>query len=466
MSFYFDRASRSASFFFRVNLQIPNFSGFTRRIATGAALAAFFFTNGGLLEVCALEAAQKTVESAPGNSPLEPKEEDAYEAMRLLANAIQLIRQEYVHVDAVDYKSLAYSALRGLLSELDPHCQFMEPEDFKAMQEDTRSEFGGIGLQLGVKEGQLTVIAPIEDTPASEAGILPGDRILKIDGKITDRLTLPEAIKLLRGKKGQKVTLTISSMENPVPRDITLVRRMVKVRSVRDARILPLEQTGGLPIGYVRITQFSEPTAEELDKALAKLSAEGMQALVLDLRYNPGGLLESAVDICSRFLPENTPVVSTSGRASGRDYSTSAAPQTYAQLPLAILVNSASASASEIVAGALKDRQRALIVGETTFGKGSVQSVIGLFDGSAVRLTTAEYFTPSKNRIHKHGIAPHIRVVLSPALERELLRGRRAAELEGRLPNPTLDEALTRAADALRAAIRPHISYETARATR
>lgn len=378
---------------------------------------------------------------------MEPDEEPPYEAMRLLANAIQLIRQEYVHDKAIDYRSLSYSALRGLLAELDPHSQFLDPDEFESMQEDTRSEFGGIGLQLGFKGGMLAVISPMEDSPASEAGILPGDRILKINGRITDRLALPDAVSLLRGKIGEKITLTISSDEEAAPRDVTLTRRLIKVSSVRDVCVLP----GPEQIGYLRITQFSEPTAKELDAAIEKLESKGLRGLVVDLRFNPGGLLTSAVEVCSRFLPPDTPVVSTSGRTPGRVYSTSYAPKIRTDLPLVVLVNSASASASEIVAGALKDTGRALLVGETTFGKGSVQSVISLFDGSAVRLTTAEYLTPSKNRIHEHGISPHIRAVLGLQEERALIRGRR--EADSHPDKLEADAQLKRAADALRAAL-------------
>lgn len=389
-----------------------------------------------------------------------PVEDDpAFANMRLLANAIQLIRSEYVNEDKTDYRALTHSALRGMLAELDPHSQFLDPQSFESMQQDTRSEFGGLGIQVGVREGFFIVVAPIEGTPAFEAGILPGDRILKINGRTTDRLTLPEAVDLLRGQVGEKVTLTLQRPESNEVLEFTLQRTIVKIKSVREARLLPLEETGGFRLGYVRISQFNEPTAGELSAALDRLQDEGMQALILDLRHNPGGLLTSAIDVCGQFLPSGTTVVVTQGRTSSRSFKTEAKSARQRDLPLVILVNSASASAAEIVTGALKDLGRALIVGETTFGKGSVQSVIALSDepvpvnggglgGSAIRLTTAHYFTPGLRPIHEVGIEPHLRAVLSPSEEQNLFHQRRRGERDP--ASPRTDSQLNRAVDALR----------------
>jgi len=327
----------------------------------------------------------------------------------------------------------------------------MEPKDFKSMQEDTKSEFGGLGVVVAQRNGMLTVINPMEDSPGFEAGILPGDRIIKINGQTTDKLTLAGAIELLRGEVGEKVSLTISRPATKEIKDFELTRAIVKVPSVKDARILP--DTGTARIGYVRITQFNEPTASELAKALDKLEKQGMDALVLDLRYNPGGLLNSAVDVAGEFLPDKTMVAFTRGRTPSREYRTdhSGPQRTY---PVAVLVNYASASGSEIVAGALKDLHRALLVGETTFGKGSVQSVIALPDGSAVRLTTAKYFTPGKNLIHEHGVSPHIRATLSYDEEADLLRSRRRQE-SGTPGAPLLrDSQLERAIDVLQGTLK------------
>lgn len=373
-------------------------------------------------------------------------EESPYEQMQILAKAMQLIRQDYVDDSKISYKDLTYDAMRGMLDSLDPHSQFMDPEEFKSMQEDTKSEFGGLGVVVGQKNGIFTVINPMEDSPGFAAGILPGDQIIKINGQMTDKLTLQEAVEKLRGSVGEKVTLTINRPSTKEIQDFELTRAVIKVPSVKDAQILP--GPGPARIGYVRITQFNEPTADELGKALDKLEKQGMDALVLDLRYNPGGLLTSAVDVCGQFLPPNTMVAFTQGRTPTREYRTGNRKAPERKYPLIVLVNYASASGSEIVAGALKDLHRALLVGDTTFGKGSVQSVIALPDGSAVRLTTAKYFTPGKNLIHQHGVAPHIRASLTSEQEGQLLRARRLKE-DGTKPPIFLDPQLERSIDAL-----------------
>jgi carboxyl-terminal processing protease len=383
--------------------------------------------------------------------PSPSAEDSPYEQMQLLARAMQLIRQDYVDDSKISYKDLTYDAMRGMLGSLDPHSQFMDPEDFKNMQEDTKSEFGGLGVVVGQRNGVFTVINPMEDSPGFAAGILPGDQILKINGQTTDKLSLQEAVEKLRGKVGEKVTLTINRPATKEIKDYELTRAIIKVPSVKDAQILP--SNGGARVGYIRITQFNEPTADELAKALDKLEKQGMDALVLDLRYNPGGLLNSAVDVSGQFLPANTMVAFTQGRTPTREYRTEARKGPARKYPLAVLVNYASASGSEIVAGALKDLNRALLVGDTTFGKGSVQSVIALPDGSAVRLTTAKYFTPGKNLIHQHGVAPHIRATLTYEQEMELLRARRPKEDGSKDPSVFLDPQLERAVAALQGTI-------------
>ncbi len=390
-----------------------------------------------LLGLGALARAEDTP-SAPEDSP--------YHEMQLLARAMQLIRQDYVDDSKVSYKDLTYEAMRGMLASLDPHSQFMEPDDFESMQEDTKSEFGGLGVVVGQKNGVFTVINPMEDSPGFAAGILPGDQILKINGETTERLTLPEAVEKLRGKVGEKVALTLLRPATKEIKDFELTRAIIKVPSVKDAQILP----GTPKIGYVRITQFNEPTAAELAKALDKLEKQGLEAMVLDLRYNPGGLLTSAVDVAGQFLPPNTMVAFTQGRTPAREYRTGKSDGSARNYPVVVLVNYASASGSEIVAGALKDLHRALLVGGTTFGKGSVQSVIALPDGSAVRLTTAKYFTPGKNLIHQHGVTPHIRAMLTPRQEVALLKARRPREDGTRSESVFLDPQLERAMDALR----------------
>lgn len=380
-------------------------------------------------------------------------EETPYEEMQILARAMQLIRQDYVDDSKISYKALTYTALRGMLSSLDPHSQFMEPEDFKSMQEDTKSEFGGLGVIVAQKNGVLTVIAPMEDTPGFDAGLLPGDQILKINGQSTEKLALTEAVQKLRGEAGEKITLTVNRPATKEVKDYELTRVVIKVPSVKDAQILSARHPNDAKVGYVRITQFNEPTVAELSKALDRLEKQGMGALVLDLRYNPGGLLSSAVEVCGQFLPPDTLVASTEGRTPAREYRTAPRGKSQRKYPVAVLVNYASASGSEIVAGALKDLNRALVVGETTFGKGSVQSVISLPDGSAVRLTTAKYFTPGRNLIHEHGVSPHIRSTLTYDQEIKLLQSRRRQEDTGKNSAVPWDPQLERAVDALEGVI-------------
>lgn len=379
--------------------------------------------------------------------------ESPYDNVQVLARAMQLIRQDYVDDKKISYRDLTYSALRGMLAELDPHSQFMPPKEFKGMQEDTKSEFGGLGIVVTVEDGALTVVNPMEDSPGFEAGIKPGDRILRINGNATDNLALPKAVDRLRGEVGEKITLTIQRPSTKEIKDYDLTRAVIKVKSVKDAQILPVENPDDLKIGYARITQFNEPTAGELARALDKLEKQGMQALVLDLRYNPGGLLSSAVDVAGLFLPQGTKAVSTEGRSPGREYRTNARNGKTRTYPVAVLTNYASASGSEVVAGALKDLNRAIIVGETTFGKGSVQSVISLPDGSAARLTTAKYYTPGRQVIHEVGVSPTIRATLTQKQEFDLLESRRDVQMTGAPVSTDDDPQLARAVDVLQGTV-------------
>src|SRR5437899_6352096 len=355
-----------------------------------------------------------------------------YTKMAVFAKAIQLLRQDYVDGNKTSYHDLVYAEMKGMLASLDPHSQFMEPDDFRDMQDDTRSRFNGLGIEVSSKNGVLTVVTPMEDTPAAKAGILAGDQILKINGTPTEKLELQQAVNLLRGKPDQKATLTILRPSSKEVKDYVLERAEVKVQSVKNAHLIDKELTGAFKVGYVRVVQFNEPTAEDLAKALDELQKQGMQALVLDLRNNPGGLLNSAVDVCAQFLPPNTKVVSTQGRVASQqhDYSTSGARKERPPFPMALLINEGSASGAEIVSGALKDLHRAILVGETTFGKGSVQNVMQLPDGSAVRFTTAKYYTPSKQVIQGNGVAPNIRVAMTAEQERSLFALRNAENVK------------------------------------
>jgi carboxyl-terminal processing protease len=350
--------------------------------------------------------------------------DNPYAQMELITRVMEMIRKDYVDGEKVTYKDLSYGALKGMLNSLDPHSQFMEPVTYQDMREDTEGKFGGIGIQISAgRDGALTVIAPIEDTPAARAGVLAGDRITKIDGKPTDKVTVPEAVRLLRGEPGTKVSISIfrAKAKNPSDRfkDFNLERAEIRVESVKDVKLLDHN------IGYIRITQFNEPTAEEFEKALLKLEEQKMEALILDLRNNPGGLLESARKVASKFVPPGELIVSTEGRdPQNRLVYRSERGKKRLNFPIVVLVNAGSASGSEIVAGALQDLKRAVLVGETTFGKGSVQSILQLPDGSAVRMTTAKYYTPSHKVIHEHGVTPDILVPISAEDERKLITQR------------------------------------------
>lgn len=349
----------------------------------------------------------------------------AFEKMQLLTEVMMMIRQNYVDADKTQYKDLLYGALRGMLQSLDPHSQFMEPEMFADMKNDTAGEFGGLGIIIGMRDGILTVIAPMEDTPAFRAGIMHGDKIMSIDGASTETISLQEAVRKMRGEPGTKVKIKILRIKPQEVKEIEIVRAVIKVESVKGAAILEDH------IGYVRLVQFNEPTAEALQKALDELTAKGMNALVLDLRNNPGGLLVSAVDVSQKFLKRGAKIVSTKGRSGGglqSEYEAKGEVH-YLDYPIVVLVNGGSASASEIVAGALQDHRRAILIGEKTFGKGSVQSIQPLEDGSAIRLTTAKYYTPSGRMIHEKGIEPDVVIPMSAEQWQKVQIKRSRAEL-------------------------------------
>src|SRR5436309_5371768 len=300
--------------------------------------------------------------------PPKTEEDNGYSQIAIFAKALELIRQDYVDDNKTSYHDLVNAAMKGMLSSLDPHSQFMDPNDFRDMQDDTRSRFNGLGIEVSMKNGLPTVITAMEDTPAAKAGILSGDQILRINGISTERMDLQDAINVLRGPAGAKLTLTLLRPSTKEIKEYTLQRAEIKIQSVKGARLLDPELTGPYKIGYIRLVQFNEPTADELSKALDELQKQGMQALVLDLRNNPGGLLNSAVDVCAQFLPPNTKVVSTQGRVASQqhDYSTSGAAKERPHSPMAVLVNEGNASGGESVSGVRKDWHRASVVGEIT----------------------------------------------------------------------------------------------------
>jgi carboxyl-terminal processing protease len=387
--------------------------------------------------------------------PPKSDEDNGYSQIAIFAKALELLRQDYVDESKTSYRDLVSAAMKGMLSSLDPHSQFMDPNDFRDMQDDTRSRFNGLGIEVSMKNGLPTVVTAMEDTPAARAGILSGDQILRINGMSTERMDLQDAINVLRGPSGAKVGLTLLRPSTKEIKEYALQRAEIKIQSVKGDRLLAPELTGPFRIGYVRLIQFNEPTADELARALDKLQKQGMQALILDLRNNPGGLLNSAVDVCGQFLPPNTKVVSTQGRIPSQqhDYSTSTASKQRPNFPMVLLVNEGSASGAEIVAGALKDLHRAVLVGETTFGKGSVQNVLQLPDGSAVRFTTAKYYTPSRQVIQGNGVIPNIRVGLTADQERALSALRNAGNVKPEEETSiikTKDPQMLRAIDALK----------------
>jgi len=384
-------------------------------------------------------------------------EEGRYRSALLFANVVELVRDEYLDPQKTDYDKMTYAALRGLLSSLDPHSQFLDPEGYAMIRTETEGQFGGLGISVGMLENQLTVNVPIEGGPAFRTGILPGDRIMKIDGQGTQKMTLGEAIRKLRGKPGAPVQLAIFRPTEGKVLEFSLIREMIQVPTVTDVSLLPDEMTRGEKIGYLRITQFGEKTDKEFDAAIARLEKDGATSLIMDLRDNPGGLVDEAVEIVSRFVPEKTMVVATEGRKGsvGRfEYLSKAAPRKI-RWPTVVLVNGNTASAAEIVSGALQDLGKAVIVGETTFGKGSVQTVQpvdrSVAPAVAVRLTTAHYTTPSHRKIHGVGIEPDILARMTKGEEQALYRIRSPGlKRAGDSEESVTDEPLDRAVDALR----------------
>jgi len=328
--------------------------------------------------------------------------EDTYERLKIFTEILSLVQSHYV--EEVNSKEVIYGAVRGMLETLDPHSSFMPPEAFKEMQVETQGSFGGLGIEITVKDRMLTVVAPIEGTPADRAGLQPGDRILRIERDLTKDMTLLEAVRKLRGPKGSKVTIGIMREGLAEPLEVTLVREVIEVKSVRYKDL-------GDGIYYARVSSFQERTSKDLERALEQGVKGEATALILDLRNDPGGLLTQAVAVSGMFLDKGQLIVYTQGRQKSQEMRFSAeSSYLFPKLPMVILVNGGSASASEIVAGALQDWKRAVILGTKTFGKGSVQTVIPLSDGSGLRLTTAKYFTPKGRSIHGTGIMPDILV--------------------------------------------------------
>lgn len=334
------------------------------------------------------------------------KKTDTYEKLKVFSEILALLEASYVEKLGAD--ELVDGAIRGMLKTLDPHTTYLPPDSYKQMKVDTSGKFGGLGIEISIKNGVLTVVSPIEDTPAFKLGIQAGDKIIMIEDESTLDMTLPEAVELLRGEQGTDVKITIFREGEDKALEYTIKREIIQIKSVKN-KLYPNN------IGYVRIKSFTKSTSEDLDKALAEFSAKGARKLVLDLRNNPGGLLNQAVEVSDRFLAVENLIVYTQGRTEDQNMRfTTHERKNQVDYPMIILVNGGSASASEIVAGALQDLGRAIILGTQTFGKGSVQTIIPLSDGSALRMTTARYYTPSGKVIQENGITPDIIVEPDP----------------------------------------------------
>ena len=328
-------------------------------------------------------------------------EEALYKELELFTDALSIVEADYV--EEPQAKQLVYGALKGMLATLDPYSQFLDPDSYNELKVDTEGQFGGLGIEITVKDDLLTVITPIDDTPAYKAGLKSGDRVVKIDGELTRGITLLDAVKKLRGKPGTSVTLTVLREGEGTLKDFKLTRDIIKIQSVREAKMLEEH------IGYLRLSDFREGTPKDLEAALEQLKAQQMDGVILDLRNNPGGLLDVSVSVAELFLDRRQLIVSTKGRLRNQNFefrSRRAGPAH--DIPMVVLVNEGSASASEIVAGAMQDYRRGIILGTKSHGKASVQTIFPLKDGSALRLTTSKYFTPSGRSIHGQGITPDV----------------------------------------------------------
>ncbi|WP_280539932.1 S41 family peptidase [Chromohalobacter sp. 11-W] len=368
-----------------------------------------------------------------------PADNDALpvEDVQTFAEVFERIKRTYV--DEVDDTTLMRNAIRGMLGELDPHSAYLDKDDFEALRETTEGEFSGVGIEVGMQEGQLTIIAPLDDTPAARAGLQAQDRILRIDDTPTESMSLQEAVDMMRGDEGEDIRLTIMREGEDAPRNVTLTRETIQTESVKHELLAP-------GYGYLRISQFQSRTGEQARDAIASLRDEGeLKGLILDLRNNPGGVLDSAVDVADLFLDSGL-IVYTEGRLPDSDMRFSASTQTSApDVPMVVLINGGSASAAEIVAGALQDQQRAVLMGTESFGKGSVQQVLPLNNGDGLKLTTALYYTPDGRSIQAQGIEPDVDVVRGRL---EVAEGSglniREADLENHLRNINGDTERTK----------------------
>jgi len=394
--------------------------------------------------LAAVVAGAQTVTLAAKQAAQEPgaTNEEIYKELELFEHALSIVRADYV--EEPQAKQLIYGALKGMLSTLDPYSQFLDPDSYTELKIETGGEFGGLGIEITIKDELLTIIAPIDDTPAYHAGLRPGDRIVKIDGELTRGITLLEAVKKLRGKPKTPVTLTVLREGETELKEIALERAIIKIVSIREAKILEDR------IAYIRLSDFRENTAKDLEQAIEKLKGESMDSLILDLRNNPGGLLDVSVSVAELFLRRRDMVVSTKGRLRNQNMEFHARTDGAVNgLPLVVLINEGSASASEIVAGAIQDHHRGVILGTKSHGKASVQTIFPLKDGSALRLTTSKYFTPSGRSIHGEGIQPDVEVPFErPPEQKDSSKKEEVDELFDRIEHPEESEGSDKKPDA------------------
>ncbi|WP_249976415.1 S41 family peptidase [Vreelandella olivaria] len=379
-------------------------------------------------------AAQPTGNSAVDDLPLEE--------IQTFAEVFERIKRGYV--EEVDDRTLLRNAMRGMLSELDPHSAYLDEEEYQSLRESTQGEFGGIGIEVGTENGHLVVITPIDDTPASRAGLLSRDIIVAIDGTPTDSMSLQEAVSLMRGEPGSQLHISVLRSGEDAPREFTLTREIIRSESVKHELLEP-------GYGYLRISQFQSRTTDQARQALERMGRDQpLDGLILDLRNNPGGVLQAAVGIADLFLDEGL-IVYTEGRLSDTEMSFSASSNTPASdVPLVVLINSGSASAAEIVAGALQDQRRGVIMGTESFGKGSVQQIMPLGNGEGLKLTTALYYTPNGRSIQAQGIEPDVEVVRGRLEVAEGRREIREADLDGHLSGQSSPRERAAAAERLR----------------
>ena len=386
-----------------------------------------------------------------------PVKDTAYAQLELLTRAMEIIRQNYVDEKKVSYEQLIEGALEGMLKKLDPHCEYMGRSLFEEMQQEQQGTSEGIGITVALRSGTLTIITVGEDGPAAKAGVMPDDQLIRIGDVLTDNMSTMESMQHLKGKTGDVVRITVRRAGTKQFLDFNLVRAALEENSVRDAMLLHEKITASWKIGYARLTQFTQATAKDLSDELDTLEKLGMQAFILDLRNNPGGLIDSAVAVCGEFLPGQTVVVTTEGRVASQNpppYRTPARDgKPLRQYPLVVLINQGSASGAELMAGALQDLKRAIILGTTSFGKGSVQSILPMKNGAALRLTTAKYYTPGHRTIHENGVEPNIVSALTSDEEMKIFQWR-ASNTTGEARSLDLaklgDRQLERAADVLK----------------